>query len=156
MHRRPVQSSETAVRKTGLLSRRIEFKKQFSFGRINILLGSSWQSKSGKTIFLRGSNYTSDLLLNSISGAGDITTTNGNNQYRYTGTFSRINYNWKDKFILNLTARRDGSSRFGPNKRFDQFGAIGGAWIFAAEKSGNKRLAWLSFRQNKNELRFSR
>jgi hypothetical protein len=35
--------------------------------------------------------------------------------------------------VLNATFRRDGSTRFGPGKRFGNFGAIGAAWIFSNE-----------------------
>ena len=38
-----------------------------------------------------------------------------------------------DKYILNLTVRRDGSSRFGPGKQFATFGAVGAAWLFGEE-----------------------
>jgi hypothetical protein len=45
-----------------------------------------------------------------------------------------IPYDWQNKYIVNLTARRDGSSRFGPGKWFGNFGPIGAAWIFSKEK----------------------
>src|SRR5690606_21231497 len=45
----------------------------------------------------------------------------------------RLNYKLKDTYIINLTGRRDGSSRFGPDKRFANFGAIGLAWLFSNE-----------------------
>ncbi len=35
------------------------------------------------------------------------------NTYKYAAIFSRLNYIWRNKYIVNLTARRDGSSRFG-------------------------------------------
>ena len=55
-------------------------------------------------------------------------------QYRYQAIFGRINYNWLDKYIVNITGRRDGSSRFGPDNRYSNFGSAGGAWIFTKEK----------------------
>src|SRR5690606_10326505 len=36
-------------------------------------------------------------------------------------------------YILNLTGRRDGSSRFGPGRQFGNFGAVGVAWLFSEE-----------------------
>ncbi|MNQ74615.1 TonB dependent receptor [compost metagenome] len=53
--------------------------------------------------------------------------------YKYQAFFGRINYNWNQKYILNLTGRRDGSSRFGPGKQFATFGAVGAAWLFSNE-----------------------
>lgn len=54
--------------------------------------------------------------------------------YRYQAAFGRLNYNWQGRYIVNLTGRRDGSSRFGSGKQFANFGAVGGAWIFSNEK----------------------
>ncbi len=53
--------------------------------------------------------------------------------YRYAAVFGRLNYDWKGKYILNITGRRDGSSRFGINNKFSNFGAVGAAWIFSDE-----------------------
>lgn len=54
--------------------------------------------------------------------------------YKYQAFFGRINFNYQQKYIANLTARRDGSSRFGPGKQFANFGALGFAWLFSNEK----------------------
>ena len=54
--------------------------------------------------------------------------------YRYNAVFGRVNLQLLDRYILNLTGRRDGSSRFGPGRQFGNFGAVGLAWIFSKEK----------------------
>ncbi len=59
--------------------------------------------------------------------------------------FSRLNYNWQNKYILNMTARRDGSSRFGPKNRFNNFGALGLAWIFTEENFIKRNISFFSF-----------
>src|SRR6185312_6807051 len=69
-----------------------------------------------------------------IAAASDLAVLeNSNSQYRYLAMFARLNYRWKDKYLLNVTGRRDGSSRFGPGKQFANFGAIGVGWIFTKE-----------------------
>jgi len=68
-----------------------------------------------------------------------------NTQYRYAAIFSRIGLNWDRKYYLNLTGRRDGSSRFGSNNRFANFGALGAAWIFSEEKFMSETFPFLSF-----------
>src|SRR5690606_35542584 len=45
----------------------------------------------------------------------------------------------------NLTGRRDGSSRFGPGKKFGNFIAVGSAWIFSEESFLKKYSSFLSF-----------
>ncbi|MGC3947963.1 MAG: hypothetical protein QM762_26220 [Chryseolinea sp.] len=66
-------------------------------------------------------------------------------QYRYAALFGRINYLYDGKYILNITARRDGSSRFGPGRQFANFGAVGAAWIFSKERFISRTMPFLSF-----------
>ncbi|HEU4609419.1 MAG TPA: TonB-dependent receptor, partial [Chitinophagaceae bacterium] len=90
--------------------------------------------------------YSSDALLKDLSSAGSITPRNSyHRQYNYQSAFGRVNYNLSQKYILNLTFRRDGSSRFGPNRQFGNFGAIGGAWLFSGENFISQGLPFLSY-----------
>ncbi len=79
-------------------------------------------------------NASSVIVLNS-----------GVTDYHYVGLFSRLGFNWLDKYLLNLNARIDGSSRFGPGKQFGNFGALGLAWIFTKESWFRNHLTWISF-----------
>jgi hypothetical protein len=73
-------------------------------------------------------------------------TVNYNNivEYKYNAIFGRVNYDWQGKYFVNATFRRDGSSRFGPNNRFGNFGALGAAWVFSQEDFA-KSISALSF-----------
>jgi hypothetical protein len=55
-----------------------------------------------------------------------------------------MNYSWRGRYIVNLTGRRDGSSRFGPGKQFANFGAVGLAWIFSEEGFMKNSMPFLS------------
>lgn len=48
--------------------------------------------------------------------------------------FARANYVFKDKFLLNATFRRDGSSNFSPSNKWGNFPAVGIGWILTKEK----------------------
>ncbi len=50
------------------------------------------------------------------------------NEAATEGYFARINYNYKDKYYLSASARRDGSSRIAPNVRWGNFYSVGGSW----------------------------
>ncbi len=65
--------------------------------------------------------------------------------YKYNAAYGRINYNLLDKYIINATIRRDGSSRFGDENKFHNFLAMGGAWIFSGEPFMNNNLPFISF-----------
>jgi len=87
-----------------------------------------------------GLGYTDDNLLGSIQLAPTVMIFGDTyGQLRYAAVFGRLNYNWDRKYIINLSGRRDGSSRFGPGKRYGNFGSLGLAWI-ASEESWVKNI----------------
>lgn len=134
-----------ANRYTWLIEPKIDASYEFGKSRINITVGGSLQQKqsNGLRIFARG--YPTEMLLGQLSASSNISIEGENYiDYKYISAFARINYIWDDKYILNLTGRRDGSSRFGPGNQLANFGAIGFAWIFTNENflSG---LSWLNF-----------
>lgn len=47
--------------------------------------------------------------------------------------FTSVNYGFRDKYFITLGARRDGSSRFGENNRYANFGSVGASWIISDE-----------------------
>ncbi|PRY05736.1 TonB-linked SusC/RagA family outer membrane protein [Pontibacter ummariensis] len=47
--------------------------------------------------------------------------------------FTNINYGFRDRYYLTIGARRDGSSRFGADRRFANFGSVGLSWIVSDE-----------------------
>lgn len=134
-----------SVSKSWIIEPNLDYTRSFKTGRINILLGSTLQERKTKAENIAATDYTSDLLLSSVNAAGQIRATNNHSQYRYTAFFGRINYNLLDRYIINLSGRRDGSSRFGPANRFTNFGAIGVAWIFSNEKRLKEDFTFLSF-----------
>ncbi|MFF5380778.1 SusC/RagA family TonB-linked outer membrane protein [Pedobacter suwonensis] len=115
------------------------------YGKLSMLIGGTWQETTGKSMLVRGSGYTNDLLLGSIEGAVTKTPVNAFNEYKYQAIFARLNYNLLDTYIINLTSRRDGSSRFGPGNQFANFGAIGIAWILTEEDFIRNNFSFLSF-----------
>jgi TonB-linked SusC/RagA family outer membrane protein len=116
----------------------LEYNRVAGPGKLNILLGGSWQQNILQSQYLLGSGYSSDALLKDISSATDISVRSANYaQYRYQSVFGRINYNIHRKYIVNGSFRRDGSSRFGPGKQFGNFGAVGAAWLFSQENFFN-------------------
>ena len=110
-----------------------EYQNTWGKGKLELLAGTSFQQEARNGSISFASNFSSDALLYSPSAAGEILVNSSNTLYRYQAIFGRANYDWADKYVLNLTGRRDGSSRFGPDRQFANFGAIGAAWIFSKE-----------------------
>lgn len=114
-------------------------------GKLQYLIGASFQVNHVKRTAISAKGYTDDALLESIAAASNVTTKNSGTLYRYNAIFTRLNYTYNQKYIINLTGRRDGSSRFGPGRQFANFGAIGWAWIFTSEKWLGTHLPFISF-----------
>ena len=112
--------------------------------RVEALFGLNWQQQRSTHSDIFQDGYTSDMQLS--TGNGPITTTTDENAiaYRYEAAFGRLIYSWRDRYLLNVSGRRDGSSRFGPGKQFGNFWEIGGGWIFTDE-SFMRKFGWLSF-----------
>lgn len=113
----------------------INFNKKTKMGDINLLLGMSLQDEQREQQILQGVGFASDALIDNIAAATTIAVrSNSITNYRYAGIYGRINYLLKDRYVFNLTGRRDASSRFGKKRRVADFGAIGLAYIFSDEK----------------------
>lgn len=108
------------------------------------LAGTSFQEQRSENITLMGMNFPSDELIYNLSSAASLTAENAYQfLYRYQAAYARFNYGFKDRYYLNLSGRRDGSSRFGTDRRYANFGAVGMAWLFSNENF-LKDKSWLS------------
>jgi TonB-linked SusC/RagA family outer membrane protein len=124
----------------------LDYTLKIGQGTLNILAGATYQDNQyDQPVYVVGTNYTSDALLNSIAAAGSVNVYNFDSEYKYQSVFSRINYNWLNKYIFNVNYRHDGSSKFGVNNRFGSFGSAAGAWIFTEENFFKDHLSWLSY-----------
>lgn len=56
------------------------------------------------------------------------------NYFKRESYFIRANYAFREKFLVNATFRRDGSSNFSPNNKWGNFPAVGVGWILTKEK----------------------
>ncbi|MEJ7767857.1 MAG: TonB-dependent receptor [Chitinophagaceae bacterium] len=83
-------------------------------------LGGAFQNESGIT----PGNATNGFIPFVRGGGGE------NALLSY---FTDIHYGFKNKYFLNVGARRDGSSKFGANKRYANFGSVGASWIVSDE-----------------------
>jgi TonB-dependent starch-binding outer membrane protein SusC len=132
--------------KNWLIEPQLNWRPRLGEGQFDILAGSTFLDQTTEGLAQVASGFASESLMKNIGAATERTlATNYYRQYRYHAVFGRVNYSWKKKYIINLTGRRDGSSRFGPGKQFANFGAVGAAWIFSEEPKINNALPFISF-----------
>jgi len=66
------------------------------------------------------------------------------NYFKRESYFARANYSFREKFLVNATIRRDGSSNFSPNNKWGLFPAVGVGWVLTKEKFLENE-QWLDF-----------
>lgn len=122
----------------------LNYSKNWGAGKLSALVGTTFQQTTNSGSGFNAIGFPSDSQLKNYS----IATTKEfyrqtYSDYHYTAIFGRLNYAYDSKYVINLTARRDGSSRFGPDNRFGNFGSVGATWIFS-EEDFLKSSSWLS------------
>jgi TonB-linked SusC/RagA family outer membrane protein len=107
-----------------------------SFGKHNVDFLAGHESYNEADNRLRGSR-TGQVLDGNIELINFTTTTlldSRARDRRVEGYFSRATYDFDEKYILTLSARRDGSSKFNENVRWGTFYSVGSAWRIDQEK----------------------
>jgi len=130
--------------KSWIIEPEINYSKRVNGHYFHSLAGATIQQSDRNGLVQNASGFPSDVLIENISSATTFSGYSTYSQYRYNALYARIGYNYKEKYVLNLTGRRDGSSRFGPESQFGNFGAIGAAWIFSKEDGVLNTLPFLS------------
>jgi TonB-linked SusC/RagA family outer membrane protein len=122
------------------------FNQVLGPGTLEVLVGSTLLRENKNRQAYNANGFNSDELLKNIRAATSISAASQfATEYRYNAVFGRLNYNIKNQYIINFTARRDGSSRFGSRNLSHNFGSVAGAWIFSNENFIKKNLLFLSF-----------
>jgi TonB-dependent starch-binding outer membrane protein SusC len=123
--------------------------------RLNLLVGYETRKESGANNSLGRAYIPIDQpgLWNPSNAGTPILSSSPNNFIsaegsRYNETwlsyFSRLNYEFNNKYFIELAVRRDGSSRFPENKKYGTFPSVSGSWIVTNEPFA-KRIKPLSF-----------
>ncbi|WP_412468743.1 SusC/RagA family TonB-linked outer membrane protein [Pedobacter sp. KLB.chiD] len=122
------------------------WKYETGMHQVDVIAGGTFQRDVNKTGAMTGLGFQSNAFIENIGAAQTkIISDQVQTEYRYAALFGRINYQYKKRYILNVTGRRDGSSRFGPNKKYASFGAVGAAWLMSNEDLFKNYFKWLSF-----------
>lgn len=115
----------------------LNYAKEFGKHRLSGILGYSQQERGSLAINARGTQYASNNIYTLNAAVIPVEASSNTSGYGLSSAFARIGYAYADRYLLELTARRDGSSRFGQNKKYAVFPAISGAWRVSNESFWN-------------------
>ncbi|HEY1010480.1 MAG TPA: SusC/RagA family TonB-linked outer membrane protein, partial [Daejeonella sp.] len=109
------------------------------------LLGYSFETSRYTSGLFEGQGFASDDLPNIGSASTPLTASETGEEWALESQFARLGYAYDDKYLFEGTVRRDGSSRFGQNKKYGTFYALSGGWILSNESFFNKDSKFAQF-----------
>lgn len=110
---------------------------------LNVMVGSSAQNNVYNKMNASIQGFLSDKNNQLSNGLNDPTVGGTKNDWSLLSFMGRANYNYADKYLLTLTVRRDGSSRFSKNNRWGTFPSVAAAWRLS-EESFYHRNKWIN------------
>ena len=113
----------------------LTYNKTFDKHRVNAMAGLSWQERTYYGFNVRTEGFTTDAYEYNNLGVGSIPGSpgSGTNKWAMNSYFVRGNYSYDDRYSVTLTARADGSSKFGENNKYGFFPSAGVAWNIGNE-----------------------
>ena len=115
--------------------------------KLNVLVGSEAVSSQYRYYGAQRTTFFSTDVNYMFLDAGEADQSNFGNgsDVKTMSYFGRVNYSYKDKYLIEATIRRDGSSRFGANNRWGNFPAASIGWRISEESFMSATKGWLSY-----------
>ena len=113
-----------------------------SFGgnhNFNVMVGTEYKRYDGKNFQAKKRDYFNNQLTALSVGATMEDISGGSSLELLFSYFGRITYDYKEKYLIDVTARYDGSSKFAPGNKWGFFPAGAAAWNVSDEKFWNVR-----------------
>ena len=126
------------------------YDKSIDKHSFSVLLGQSAKKSSGSYLYGSRNNITNysrpyiDASTGLAANADRDATGAPSVDATLASIFARASYNYDERYMLQVTVRRDGSSRFGPNNHYAVFPSFSLGWNLTNEKFMNKRPNWLT------------
>ena len=109
------------------------YAKTFNVHDINVIAGMSYQESKTTGSDVQGKGFPTDNFHNIANAAEATVFSSWDEGHTYLSYFARANYKLKERYLLSLSGRVDGSSRFGVDNRYGFFPAVSAGWIISEE-----------------------
>lgn len=124
-----------------ILSQLLSYNKEFGGHGVDLLAGHESYNQRDNDLngFKQGLSLSGNTELNNFTTINSLTS--ALDRYTIESYFSRANYNYRGKYIITGSLRRDGNSRFASESRWGTFWSAGAGWNIDKEKFLD--VAWL-------------
>ncbi len=127
------------------------FEKSFKDAHnLKVMAGWNVEAYSYKNMLAQGQNLADDslydlsLVVPDESGAKITNVDGGQSEYALMGVFGRVNYDYKGRYLIEVSGRYDGSSRFMASSRWGFFPSVSAGWRISEEEWMAPAKSWLS------------
>ena len=120
----------------------LSYSKQIKDHSIDAMLGYTAQEENYDQLYAYGSNFPNDEI-QVFQNAESVSLSSDRYSWSLLAYFARVNYSFKDKYLLSASFRREGSSRFGANNKWGDFPSVSIGWRIS-EEPFMPDLSWLS------------
>lgn len=114
-------------RQNNLLDFYFNYAKDLGKHRVDAMLGYSWQH-------FYNNNHNSTFPNNAANEMSPVFRSEDATENYLVSFFGRVNYNYDNRYLVTVTVREDGSSRFGKKNRWGLFPSVALGWNLAQEK----------------------
>lgn len=113
----------------------VSYKKQIDIHRFDVVAGFTYEQNIYESFGASSSNFFTDAFLFNNLAAANISDKpwSSKNKWSLASGLGRVNYSLKDKYLLTLSGRYDGSSKFGEGNKWGFFPSVAGAWRVSEE-----------------------
>lgn len=109
----------------------------------NILVGQEAQRFNNYSSYISGNDYTTPQLME-IGNAAETSGSTARSDATLASYFANVEYDYDNKYYVSASVRRDGSSRFGEDKRWGTFWSVGAKYRISAERFMAATQNWLN------------
>jgi TonB-linked SusC/RagA family outer membrane protein len=122
----------------------LSYVRSFGYHSLKFTALYATQSSGYNYNSIYATGFPNDQTKNeALQLASSVTVNTTRSSYRIDSYLGRINYDYKSKYLLDITGRTDGSTKFGVNNKYGFFPAVSGAWRIIEEDFA-KKLDFLS------------
>jgi TonB-linked SusC/RagA family outer membrane protein len=134
INRKGIASIDNSRRDEKLMNISLNYRKDIGDHSLSAMVLYEWQNQTYNGNWTQATGFINDLTTYNRLEAGDLSVASAGNIRSYKNDrtlvsfLGRVNYGFKDRYLLTLTMRRDAASVFGANHKWGNFPAASIAW----------------------------
>jgi TonB-linked SusC/RagA family outer membrane protein len=130
----------------------VSYRKAIGNHNFDGLAGFTAQKFRADISNVAATNFANDVV-RTLSAATTFTPTSDIQEWSLLSYLARVNYNYKGKYLLTASIRRDGSSRFGTDNKWGNFPSVSAGWVVSDEEfmRNNRTVSLLKIRSSYGE-----